>query len=84
MKERIVFAVVVTSRHFLADIFQNFKNMIGMRLTSYEDMISEAIEKALYQLYKTYPDVYDVKIMSTQVAANAADIIAYGKVMVDE
>ena len=83
MKERIVFAVVVTSRHFLADIFQNFKNMIGMRLSSYEDMISEAIEKALYQLYKTYPDVYDVKIMSTQVATNAADIIAYGKVKVE-
>lgn len=83
MKERIVFAVVVTSRHFLADFFQWFKNLIGMRLSSYENMISEAIEKALYQLYKTYPDVYDVKITTSQVALGAAEIIVYGKVKVE-
>jgi len=84
MKERIVFAVCVTSRHFLADFFQWFKNLIGMRLSSYEDMISEAIEKALYQLYKLYPEVYDIKITTSQVALGAAEIIVYGKIKVED
>ena len=83
MKERVVFSVCVTSRHFLADFFQWFKNLIGMRLSSYENMISEAIEKALFSLYKSYPDVYDVKITTSQVALGAAEVIVYGKVMVE-
>ena len=83
MEERIVFAVAVTSRHFLADFFQWFKNLIGMRLSSYENMISEAIESALFQLYKSHPNVYDVKITTSQVALGAAEIIVYGKVKVE-
>ena len=81
-KERVVFSVVVTSKHFLADIFQSFKNMIGMRLSAYEDMISEAVEKAIYQLYKKYPDVYDVRLATAQTSVGAAEIIAYGKIKV--
>jgi len=84
IKEKVVFAVVVTSKHQFADFFQWFRNMLGMDLTGYENMISEAIEKALYKLYKAYPDVYDIKITTTEVATAAAEIIVYGKIKVEE
>ena len=80
---KTVFSVVVASRHFMADFFQWFKNLIGMRLTSYEDMISEATEKALYQLTKSYPNVYDIQITTSFVAVGTAAIICYGKVNVE-
>lgn len=80
MKEKTVFTVVVTSKHFMADFFQSFKNLIGMRLSAYEDMISEAIEQALYNLYKSYPEVYDVRITTSMVTHGASEIIVYGKI----
>ena len=80
MKEKTVFAVVVTSKHFMADFFQWFKNLIGMRLTAYESMIEEAIETALYKLYKQFPKVYDVRITTSMVTQGASEIIVYGKI----
>lgn len=80
IKEKIVFAVAVTTKHAFADFFQWFKNLLGMNLTSYEDMIEEATEQALYKLYKCYPDVYDVQITSAFTTMSAAQIIAYGKI----
>lgn len=84
MREKTVFAVRVTSKHFLADFFQGIKNMIGMRLSAYESMIEDAVEGALHDLYKSYPDVYDVKIATAQTARGAAEIIVYGKIKVKE
>jgi hypothetical protein len=81
MKEKVVFAVVVTTRHLFADFFQNIKNALGMNLKSYENLISEAIEQALFKLYKCYPDVYDVQIATPVVTVNgSAQIIVYGKI----
>ena len=82
MRERVVFAVVVKTKHFLADFFQWFKNLIGMNLDAYEDMTADAIEEALYKLYKKHPEVYDVKITSAEIANGAAEIIVYGKIKV--
>ncbi len=76
-KERTVFAVRVTTKHLFADFFQWFKNLIGMRLSSYENMIAEAVEGALYELYKKYPNVYDVRITTSQTALGAAEVIVY-------
>lgn len=84
MKEKLVFAVAVTTRHLFADFFQNIKNALGMNLKSYEDLIAEAIEQALYKLYKCYPDVYDVKIATPIVTLGSAQIIVYGKIRVEE
>ncbi len=80
MKEKTVFAVVVKSRHFLSDIFQSFRNTLGMNLKAYEKMIEEAIEEVLYKLIKKYPDVYDIRITTSQVSVGACEIIAYGKI----
>lgn len=84
LKEKTVFAVVVKTKHFLADFFQNIKNLIGMNLTAYETMMEDAIEEALYKLYKKFPNVYDVKIATAQVTNGACEIIAYGKIKVEE
>ncbi len=79
-REKTVFAVVVTSKHFLSDIFQGFRNLLGMQLVAYEDMIAEAIEKGLYKINKTYPSVYDIRIATSMVTQGAAEIIIYGKI----
>jgi len=83
-REKLVFSVVVNTRHFLADFFQWFKNLIGMRLSAYESMIEDAIEIALQKLYKNYPDVYDLRIATSQTSMGASEIIVYGKIKVLE
>lgn len=80
MKEITVFAVTVKSKHFMADFFQWFKNLIGMNLTAYETMIEDTVEEAIYKLLKKYPDVYDIKITTSMVTHGASEIIVYGKV----
>lgn len=80
MKEKTVFAVVVKSRHFLSDIFQGFRNTLGMNLKAYEKMIEEALEEVLHKLVTNYPDVYDIRFTTSQVSVGACEIIAYGKV----
>jgi len=83
-KEKTVFAVSVKTKHFLADFFQWFKNLIGMNLTAYETMIEDAIEECIYKLFKKYPDAYDLKITTSQVSMGACEIIVYGKIKVIE
>ena len=79
-KERVVFAVVVKTKHFLSDIFQNVKNLAGMNLTAYEIMIEDALGEAYHKLTEKYPDVYDVKFTTSQVTDGACEIICYGKI----
>ena len=80
--ERTVFAVVVKTRHFLADFFQGIKNTIGMNLDAYERMIEDAIEEAMHKLLKKYPKVYDIRLATTQVTNGACEVIVYGKIKV--
>ena len=82
-KEKTVFAVVVKTKHFLADFFQWIRNMLGMNLIAYESMIEDAIEEALQKLYKKFPKVYDVKFTTTQVINGACEVIVYGKIKND-
>jgi uncharacterized protein YbjQ (UPF0145 family) len=84
VKERLVFSVVVKSKHFLSDFFMTIKNIIGMNLTGYESMIEDAIEEAYQKLLNNFPDVYSVKIGTTQVTNGAAELIVYGYVKVDK
>ena len=84
MREQLVFAVTVKTRHMLADFFQTIKNAIGMNLTAYETMIEDSIEEAIYKLVKKYPEVYDLKITTTQVSNGACEIIVYGKIKIEE
>lgn len=79
-KTRTVFAVVVKTKHFLADIFQDVKNMVGMNLTAYEKMIEDALGEAYMKITKKYPGVYDIKFTTTQVTNGACEVICYGKI----
>lgn len=79
-KVRMVFAVVVKTKHFLSDIFQNVKNMVGMNLTAYEKMIEDALGEAYNKLLTKYPEVYDIKFTTSQVSDGACEIICYGKI----
>ncbi len=80
IREKTVFAVVVKSKHFLADFFQWFKNLIGMNLTAYEEMLEDAVEEAMYKLLTKYPNAYDLKIATSQITVGACEIIVYGKI----
>lgn len=83
MIERTVYCVKVTTRHVFSDWFQGLRNLLGMNLKSYEDLIAESIEQALQELYHSYPNVCDVKIATPLVAMGTATIIVYGKVLVN-
>ena len=80
-KERMVFAAVVKTKHFLSDMLQGFKNAVGMNLTAYEEMIEDALGEAYMKLTKKYPGVYDIKFTTSQVTDGACEIICYGKIM---
>lgn len=80
-RERMVFAVVVKTKHFLSDMLQNFKNAVGMNLVAYEKMIEDAMGEVYMKITKKYPGVYDLKFTTSQVTDGACEIICYGKIM---
>lgn len=77
---RVVFSVVVKTKHFLSDILQGFKNTVGMNLVAYEQMIEDALGECYMKLIKKYPNVYDIKFTTSQVTNGACEIICYGKI----
>ncbi len=79
-KERTVFVVVVKTKHFLSDFFQSFRNMVGMNLVAYEQMIEDSLGEAYIKITKKYPNVYDIKFSTSQVTNGASEIICYGKI----
>jgi uncharacterized protein YbjQ (UPF0145 family) len=84
MKTKTVSVAVVKTRHIYADLFQWFRNALGMNLVSYEVMIEEATQEAIDKLEKRYPDVFNIRLSTSQVTMGAAEIIAYGEILVSE
>lgn len=78
--EKTVYEVTVKTKHFMADFFNNIRNLLGLNLVSYENLIKDGIEETLIKLYKKHPNVYDIKITTAQMALGACEIIIYGKV----
>jgi len=76
----MVFAVIVKTKHIFRDYFQSLRNMIGLNLVAYEEMIEDALGEAYMKLTTKYPDVYDIKFTTTQVSDGACEIICYGKI----
>ena len=81
-EERTVFAVTVKTKHFMRDWCQSVRNMVGMNLPAYEEMIEDALEESYIKLMKKYPQVYDVKFTTAQVQNGACEVICYGKIKV--
>ena len=79
IRTRMVFAVVVKTKHMLSDYLQGLRDMVGMNLVAYEKMIEDALGEAYQKLIEKYPKVYDTKFTTSQVKNGAAEIICYGK-----
>ena len=84
IKTKNVGVAVVKTRNIYSDLFQWFRNQLGMNLVAYEVMIEEAVDEAFTKIETTYPGVYDVRIVTTTISGGAAEVIAYGKVDIIE
>ena len=79
-RTRVVFAVVVKTKHMLSDYIQSLRDMVGMNLIAYEKMIEDALGESYMKLTKKYPKVYDGRFTTSQVKNGACEIICYGKI----
>jgi uncharacterized protein YbjQ (UPF0145 family) len=76
-------AVVVMAANVVKDIRENIRNLIGGRMTHYEELIERAVEAALAELERKartrgYDGVIGVKISHPQVVDGGVEVIVYG------
>jgi uncharacterized protein YbjQ (UPF0145 family) len=83
-KTKNVGVAVVKTRNIYTNLFQWFRNQLGMNLVAYEIMIEQAVEEAFEKIETKYPGVYDVHIVTTTITNDAAEVIAYGKLDYDD
>lgn len=75
--------VVVLAANVIKDIRENIRNLVGGRMSHYENMIEDAVNEAMQNLDKKakergYDGVIGVKIANPTVVEGAIEIIAYG------
>lgn len=75
--------VVVKAANIAKDIRENIRNLIGGKMTHYENLIQEAVDEALQELEKKakekgYDGVIGVKICHPTVVTGGVEIIVYG------
>ncbi|MBU7042627.1 MAG: YbjQ family protein [Theionarchaea archaeon] len=73
----------IRAKHLGKDLMAGLRNIVGGELTEYSEMISEAREEALNRMIdeaeKLGADaVINLRLTTSQVAAGAAEILAYG------
>jgi uncharacterized protein YbjQ (UPF0145 family) len=73
----------IRAKHIGKDIMAGLRNIVGGELTEYSEMISEAREEAINRMVdeaeKLGADaVINLRLTTSQVAAGAAEILAYG------
>ncbi|MBU7031934.1 MAG: YbjQ family protein [Theionarchaea archaeon] len=73
----------IRAKHLGKDIMAGLRNIVGGELTEYSEMISEAREEAINRMIdeaeKLGADaVINLRLTTSQVAAGAAEILAYG------
>lgn len=71
------------------DIGASFKNLVGGEMTGYNDMLVEARQIAIGRMVddataKDANAIIGMRIMSSSVAAGAAEMVAYGTAVVIE
>lgn len=80
---KTVFKVRVVTKDMITDMFARFRSIIGGRVKAYEKIINEAIQEAYDEMKKEYPNVMNVRIASTEMIKDGAEIIVYGEVPED-
>lgn len=79
----VVFGSSVRSKHFGKDFLSGFKNILGGELKAYTELLDEARNEALHRMEKQAQTmganaIIGVRFGSSDVAAGAAEIFAYG------
>ena len=79
----VVIGSSVRSKHFGKDFFAGFKNIIGGELKAYTELLNETRAEALKRLEAQAQDkganaIVGVRFGTSDVAAGAAEIFAYG------
>ena len=71
------------------DITASFKNLVGGEMSGYNDMLTEARQIAIGRMVDEAEAmganaIIGMKLMSSAVAAGAAEMVAYGTAVVEE
>lgn len=71
------------------DITSSFKNLVGGEMTAYNDMLVEARQIAIGRMVDEAKEmganaIIGMRIMSSAVAAGAAEMVAYGTAVIIE
>ena len=78
MIDKSITITKVVTRNFIMDIVANLQNMLGLNLTSYEQMIDKGMkqikDEIILKRYKFYWYRYEI----TQLSNGAASITFYG------
>ncbi len=79
----------VQSKNLGKDIMAGFKSMVGGELNSYTEMLSESREKAIERMVSEAEAqganaIIGMRLASSAIADNAAEIVAYGTAVVVE
>lgn len=79
----IVRGNTIRAKHLGKDIVAGFRNIVGGELKEYTEMITEARDEAIQRMLedaqKINADaVVGVRMMTSQVATGAAEILVYG------
>lgn len=77
MKE--VFIVRVVTKDMISDFFARMKSLIGGRIKSYELLLQETLEEMYDELVKKYPNIQNIKIATTEMIKDGAELIMYGQ-----
>jgi len=77
MKE--VFIVRVITKDMVSDFFARMKSLIGGRIKSYEKLIQETLEEMYNELVTKYPNIQEIRIATTEMMKDGAELIMYGK-----
>ena len=85
----IVLGSTVRAKHIGRDIAASLKNIVGVELTGYSELLSEAREEAFQRMIrqaeaKGANAVLNVRFSTSSVAQGASEILAYGSAVVVE
>ncbi|RZN46149.1 hypothetical protein EF808_05680 [archaeon] len=79
----IVRGNTIRAKHLGKDIVAGFRNLVGGELKEYTEMITEARDEAIQRMLEDAEKmdadaVVGVRMMTSQVATGAAEILVYG------
>lgn len=81
--QELLTVVVVKAANVVSDVRENVRNLVGGRMTHYENLIDKTINLALKELEKKasergYDGVIGVKISHPVLVDGAVELVVYG------